>query len=113
MKNQLQKIDRQIEKLLQSMRAPSIDFKDKNSIRGHARKVLNKLKIPKKCEFCGFDQIVEVCHIIPISSFPKGVSLDLVNHPLNLVYLCPNHHAMLDKGIISLEQLKLSIPRLR
>jgi len=31
----------------------------------------------------------------------------VVNHKNNLAYLCPNHHAELDKGLLTSEQLVL------
>lgn len=107
------KIEKQIQKLVQSIYPRPASLHDKNYIRSNARAVLAKAKISKQCEICGFSEIVEVCHIIPISAFPKEASISLINNLLNLVYLCPNHHAMLDKGLISIDQLKLIVPRLR
>ena len=56
----------------------------------------------KKCKICGFDIVVEVCHIKEINEFPESALVGDVNSKKNLVYLCPNHHAMMDKGLIDL-----------
>ena len=41
----------------------------------------------RKCQICGFDDVVEIHHIQPAS---KGGNEDLSN----LAVLCPNHHRM-------------------
>ena len=51
----------------------------------------------KVCQKCGYDKHVEVCHIRPISDFPLDSLISEVNHPLNLVLLCPNCHSELDR----------------
>ena len=48
--------------------------------------------IPKKCACCGYEKFVEVCHIKPVTEFPKTASLDEINDMLNMIYLCPNCH---------------------
>jgi hypothetical protein len=52
-----------------------------------------------RCRICGFDAIVEVHHIIPRRD---GGSDD----PSNLITLCPNHHTMADRGLISGDSLR-------
>jgi len=59
-----------------------------NIVRGRAR---NCLKY-SKCEKCGYDKHVEACHIKPISSFTEDTLIDTINHPDNLIALCPNCH---------------------
>lgn len=71
-----------------------------NDIRSIARQWMEERGIPKECKICGFDCYVEVCHIHPLSSFPLTATLAEVNSPNNLVYLCPNHHKMLDLGLL-------------
>lgn len=77
-----------------------------NKIRLKAREVAEKFyKMVKHCKFCKddeFDSVVEVCHIRPISYFPLDTQLKIVNSKENLVYLCPSHHKLLDKGLISI-----------
>jgi hypothetical protein len=50
-----------------------------------------------KCQICGYDKFVNVCHIEPRF---KGGS-DAVE---NAIVLCPNHHAELDYGMLTLNQ---------
>ena len=71
-------------------------------VRGNAVEVMKETGLEKKCKICGFDYHVEVCHIKPISSFPLSTPMREVNSLENLVYLCPNHHIMLDRGMIKL-----------
>tara|TARA_Y100000310_G_scaffold329271_1_gene398786 strand:- start:1056 stop:1445 length:390 start_codon:yes stop_codon:yes gene_type:complete len=73
-----------------------------NDIRRDARQTLLKNNSKKECHICDFSFFVEVCHIKPISSFPTTALMGEVNSLTNLVYLCPNHHKMLDKGALSL-----------
>lgn len=72
------------------------------TVRKYARLTLIEAGIEKKCKICGFNHYVEACHIKAISSFPKDTKVSVVNDINNLVYLCPNHHVMLDKGLITL-----------
>jgi hypothetical protein len=71
-------------------------------VRKYARITLNELKIEKKCKVCNFSYYVEVCHVKAISSFSQDTKISVINDPTNLIYLCPNHHILLDKGIIKL-----------
>jgi hypothetical protein len=59
-----------------------------NVVRERARK-LNK---ETKCQKCGYDKHVEVCHIKPISSFSDDTVIETVNQPENILILCPNCH---------------------
>jgi len=51
-----------------------------------------------KCAVCGFDEIVEVHHIIPRALGGK-------DYPENLVLLCPNHHALVDRGMLLVKDI--------
>lgn len=73
-----------------------------NHIRVWARKLLCRAKRPKECQVCGFKTYVEVCHLKPIADFPENAPMKEVNSLKNLIYLCPNHHALLDKGYLTL-----------
>lgn len=106
------KIEKEIRELTRSLGIKSIASMDKNTIRNHARSILKKKGVEPKCEVCGFSDAVEVHHIIPISAFPKQATLSLVNNEFNLVYLCPNHHTMVHKEIISAEDLRKLVSRL-
>ena len=58
---------------------------------------MDESNIPHRCVLCGFDEYVEVCHIKPICNFPLDTKVSEVNRLDNLVYLCPNHHILLDR----------------
>lgn len=75
-----------------------------NKIRLWARNAMKIWGVEKKCVACGFDYYVEVCHIKPISQFSETDLMREVNSRENLVYLCPNHHIMLDKGDLELSR---------
>ena len=72
------------------------------TIRSYARLFLDQAGIKRECKICGFDVHVEACHIKPLKDFSKDALLSEVNSLDNLVYLCPNHHYMFDKGLTKL-----------
>ena len=57
-----------------------------------------KKTLGTKCAICNFDTVIHLHHI-------KAVSNGGDNSIKNLIVLCPNHHAMADRGIISSEEL--------
>ena len=69
-------------------------------VRKIASRVLELSNIKKECKICEFNICVEVCHIKPIHKFKEADLLSKINSITNLIYLCPNHHKMLDKKII-------------
>ena len=71
-------------------------------IRGLASKIMKFNNIKKECFYCGFSIVVQVCHIKKISEFSEESLIGEVNSLKNLMYLCPNHHSMLDKGLLDL-----------
>lgn len=80
-------------------------------IRADARKVLEKSNIPKVCAYCKnheFDEILEVHHLKGILEFSKDTLIKEINNVSNLVWLCPNHHAMLEKDLIVLDKSSLN-----
>lgn len=54
--------------------------------------------MPKRCLICGWDTFVDVHHINPKRH--NGT-----NDLTNLIGLCPNHHRMADRGMISKSEL--------
>lgn len=58
-----------------------------------------KIRDGYKCVICGFNLVVDVHHITPISE--GGL-----NEFSNLITLCPNHHRLADLRIISVEHLR-------
>ena len=60
-------------------------------VRTRARAIFHKLGI-NKCQKCGYNKHIEVCHIKPISEFQEDTMISKINHPDNLLGLCPNCH---------------------
>jgi hypothetical protein len=50
------------------------------------------------CEICGFSRFLELSHIVP--SRDGGTY-----HKSNILFLCPNHHRLLDHGGIKKEEI--------
>lgn len=94
--------NRTLQSLVDTGQHPRVRF---NGVRSAARKVLQKAGIEKKCCICGFDIVIEVHHIKAVTDFPFSATLAEVNDLSNLLYLCPNHHVMVDKGLITTEEL--------
>ena len=74
-------------------------------IRRHARKIIEKSPRDKVCAYCKdiqFNEILEVHHIKGILEFSQDTLLKDINNEDNLIWLCPNHHAMLEKNLIKI-----------
>lgn len=50
-----------------------------------------------QCLICQFERYIEMCHIVP-------VRLGGDDSPINVVPLCPNHHKLLDYGLLNNEE---------
>ena len=72
------------------------------AIRVGSRRLAKKRGMVKLCSYCGYDTYVELCHIRKVADFPDDATMDEINSPENLVYLCPNHHKELDMGLLEL-----------
>lgn len=76
-----------------------------SEIRKDARRTIEESKVEKVCAFCKkheFDEILEVHHIKGILEFDSKTTINEINSISNLIWLCPNHHKMLEKGLIIL-----------
>ena len=74
-------------------------------IRRDARRTIEESKVEKVCAFCknhDFDDILEVHHIKGILEFDSETTIKEINSLSNLIWLCPNHHIMLEKCLIEL-----------
>lgn len=69
-------------------------------VRSRAKSIIQNR--PQVCERCGYNKHVECCHIKSISSFSLESKLSEVNHPDNLILLCPNCHWEFDNGLYQL-----------
>ena len=67
--------------------------KDKTGRRQRLREKQNMC-----CEICGFDRFLELSHIIASS---EGGTY----HEKNILFLCPNHHRLLDHGEIKKDEI--------
>ena len=79
------------------------------SIRLDAKRTLLRSGVEKTCAYCKqheFDSIVEVHHLKGILEFSDDTKIGEINHPSNLIWLCPNHHIMLEKGMIKLQGMQ-------
>lgn len=68
-------------------------------VRTRARAVAKRLGLTR-CKICSYDKHVEICHITQISSFPVHTKISVINDPVNLMPLCPNHHWEFDYGVL-------------
>lgn len=76
-----------------------------SQIRRDARNTIMKSGVEKVCAYCrnhDFDDILEVHHIKSILDFDESTKVGEINDILNLVWLCPNHHKMVEIGKIKL-----------
>lgn len=77
-----------------------------NQIRRDAKRYMENESLQEKvCCYChnhDFDDILEVHHLKSIVTFDPHTKIKEINNDTNLVWLCPNHHAMLEKGLIKL-----------
>lgn len=74
-------------------------------IRRDARRIIEESKREKVCAYCHnheFDEILEVHHIKGILEFGNDAKIKEINDESNLIWLCPNHHRMLELGLINL-----------
>lgn len=60
-------------------------------IRGRARTVARQLNW-QSCVKCGYDKHIEVAHVKSITEFDLDTPISIINHPTNLLALCPNCH---------------------
>lgn len=72
-------------------------------IARHAQEVLQSIGRLKRCALCPYDKHVDVCHRRPVADFPNEATIEQINHPDNLVYLCKVHHWEFDHGLTTLQ----------
>jgi len=76
-----------------------------DQIRGHANSLYKAEKTNPLCQRCGYNKHIEICHIRPISSFPKKTKLKTVNARENILFLCPNCHWEFDHNLLTLGEI--------
>lgn len=75
-------------------------------LRDHSRKVAKAFNILDACLICGYDKIVQACHVKPISEFSDDTKIIEINSITNLIGLCPNHHWEFDHEKMSKRNLQ-------
>lgn len=78
----------------------------KNADARNFARTWNKSLKELPCQNCGYEKHVELCHIKPIKDFSLTTTLGEVNHPDNLLVLCPNCHWEFDNKVLSLKDIK-------
>jgi 5-methylcytosine-specific restriction endonuclease McrA len=101
--NLLQKAEKDPD--VQEISSAMKDEKDKSLTGIVAEKILGKYApiyevYHGKCAVCSFDEFVEVHHIVP-RRMGGG------DHPSNLILLCPNHHALVDRGQLAIRDIHI------
>lgn len=75
-------------------------------IRTRARAIAKKLGW-KQCCKCGYNKHIQIAHKRQVASFSEDTLLNVVNHPDNLMPLCPNCHWEFDHPEKDKEQIKI------
>ena len=74
----------------------------RSTIRKYATLIYFEVNEERICKACGYSHYIEVCHIRPVSEFPRETLISEINDISNLVGLCPNCHWEFDHGILLL-----------
>lgn len=72
-------------------------------VRNHCHMIHREL--PMRCQVCGYDTHVELCHIKPIASFDLSTTLNEINAADNIAVLCRNHHWELDNDVLNIKDV--------
>jgi ribosomal protein S27E len=80
-------------------------YKFKVKVTGHAQTIWRRSKGYLACIICGFEHI-NISHIKDVRAFSMDVTIGEINSPDNLIGLCPNHHWLLDRGLLDLTKLR-------
>jgi hypothetical protein len=70
----------------------------RSTITKNARRAFWGSGREKRCQVCGYDKTVQVCHIRAVADFPESALISEINALTYLVPLCPNHHWEFDNG---------------
>jgi len=76
----------------------------RTAIRKLADAEFKRSNKPQECAICGYNKHIEIAHIKAVSEFSDDSLISEINDISNLVALCPNHHKMLEKGLIKLSE---------
>lgn len=73
-----------------------------SGVRTRANTKMELAGIEKVCHECGITEPIDCCHIKDIVDFSEDSLISEVNSFKNLVYLCKNHHWLLDNNKLQL-----------
>jgi len=76
-------------------------YKFKLRVTSHAQTMWNKYNKKSGCELCDF-QFHVICHKKAVKDFSGSTKIKEINDESNLIGLCPNHHWLLDHGLLEL-----------
>jgi len=96
------KIEKYGEKTIKEFRDIPASKNRYQSVRYHAHQIAELHNLSKKCHYCNYENHFQLCHIKDIGNFPDSAKLKEINHPTNLIFLCPNHHWDLDHNLLTL-----------
>lgn len=83
-----------------------LSWNSKHQRKSSGKRQRKREKEKASCEICGYDRFIEMAHIIP--SKDGGTY-----HKNNILFLCPNHHRLLDHRKINTSELKSVENKLR
>ena len=74
----------------------------RSAIRRHAHRNFFFHCTDKRCQNCGYEKYIEVCHIKSVSDHEDSTLISTINDISNLIGLCPNCHWEFDHGLLKL-----------
>lgn len=78
-------------------------YRQYGRVRDAARNLAKRLGLLDRCQICGYDKHVEVCHKKSISEYEDTTSISTINDPSNFLILCPNCHWEFDHGMLKIQ----------
>lgn len=107
-----------VERLAQAEKKPIKEFFNEgnarikySAIRTWARTAMRIWGVEKCCAICGFSIVIEIHHWERISDCSEDSLLGEVNSRENMDYLCPNDHAMAERGLLTKPDKKIRSTR--
>ena len=73
----------------------------RSNIQRNARRIFKINNKIERCDVCGYNKFIEICHIKAVSDFDDNALIKEINDIKNLVALCRNHHWEFDHNLIT------------
>lgn len=88
-----------------SLKSKTVNWQQwRTVVTAHAQKKMAEKHDEYSCVMCGYTTYNEACHIKSVASFGDDVTLNVINDPDNLMYMCRNHHWEFDHGLIKINR---------